>query len=288
MADARVSRTIKYCLGAAIAGRVLFPWLFGLLDNDGAILLAAARQQAADGLWSVNSPLHVWLTSICFRLFSVELWATRLVPMLAGVGAIALVHRQAAADGGEHAGIYAALLLAVTPVAAFYSCADVPYALLTFFGLLGLVLLTNAMSLEQAAPQGDRARTAESAWLGVAAGLAWAGAFACKTFAAVFIVPAIAALWPTVGNVAERRRGAWFPPLLAIASWAGVAAALTAWRWQTLGWSVIYDFQTDFRFDLLTQVFLSERWTDLVSLQAFALPLYAPALALAAARPTVV
>lgn len=126
------------------------------------------RQTAAAGFAAAlavrdHVPLLYWLTTAALRLLPEHEVTLRLVSALAGVLAVPLLVALGRAVRLPRAGLWAALLLAVSPFAIHYSQEARHYALLLLFGLLATVLLLRAL-------ERDRRRD----WLayGVAAALA--------------------------------------------------------------------------------------------------------------------
>ncbi len=269
MSNPRAMQVVWCSLAAALTARAILPALFGLFDNDSANLLIAARSQAEGAGWSLTATLPTYLISVLFRLLGVKLWAARLVSAAAGVGAMLVLLQEGEDDGGLPAGLFAAALFAAAPIALFFSVSELPYALLTFLGAFGVWTLARAVTRDEPS-------------LGAFAGLAWGGAFLCKTFAAVFVFPAVVFVLLNLRPAARVRRR-WLAPLLAVGAWAIVVAATVAWRWPQFHWSVFNDYEVDWRFNLAVAIW-SARWEDLVSLHGLAIPLFAPGLLLAAAR----
>ncbi len=257
----RTQKALFWCLAATIAVRIAFPRMFGLLDSDSIVLFLDARRQVDTGQWSMVATLPVHIISFFYRLLGEKLFAARWVSVLAGLGTMLVLFEAA---GRSRAGRIAALIFGVIPAAVFFGTSALPYGLLSFLGLLGLWLLARA----------DQPRRAGCA---VLAGLAFGGAFLCKTFAAVLILPVALALVGGVVTAAGRRRRSWVAPLLAGLTWVLVVGGAVAWRWPAFGWSVFNDYPIDWRFELAAAVW-SGRWVGLINLHALALPLLLPGL----------
>ncbi len=270
MISRRAMQVIWFSFATAIVARFLLPLLFGLFDNDGVNLLIAARGQAEGGGWNATMTLPTFLISLLFRAFGVKLWAARILSAASAIGAMIVLVRQGDEIGDPAAGLLSATLFAAAPVAVFFGAIDSPYALLTLLGIYGVWALSRALTYDEP-------------WLGAAAGLAWGGAFLCKTFAAVFVFPAVAFCLQGLWLAEERRRRQWVAPLAAVAFWAAVVGATVVWRWPTFGWSVFNDSLIDWRFRLAETVW-SARWEDLVNVHSLAPALFAPGIVLSLLR----
>ena len=256
-------------MGLTVIIRLLLPRLFGLLDGDSVSLFIDAEKQMRTGVPSITSTLQVFLISLAYRIGGTKLTVARYVPLLAGWGTMLLLYLQGD-DPKERTGVWAALLYGVLPISIFFGVSELPYGTMAFLAVLAL------WSLVQAQGKG-------LAWLGIVAGLALGGAFLCKTFAAVFILPVGYSLVFHLRNERERREKRWTPDLLALAVWAAIVGGAIIWRLPVFGWSIFNDYPTDWRFDLATQIW-SARWFDLINLHSLALPILAPGVALAIAR----
>jgi len=264
--DIRATAALSWGLVVIVGLRIAFPRLFGILDDDSLVVFMDAKRQLETGAWSKVSTLQVALIQAFWWLLEVKPYAARWVSVLAGLGTMLVLILAGWRDGDYRGGLLAALFFATAPLSVFYGTLALPYAMLTFLGVLGVFFLSLANS-------GRRA------WLGGLAGVVWGGAFLCKTFAAVLVFPAglafLAALEPT-----KRRRRAWLPPLAAMATWALTVGAAIRWRGAEYG---LNDYIVDWRFHLATPVW-SSRWVGLVNLHALFLPLLAPGLLLALRR----
>ena len=112
------------------------------------------RQTAAAGFAAAlavrdHVPLLYWLTTAALRLLPEHEVTLRLVSALAGVLAVPLLVALGRAVRLPQAGLWAALLLAVSPFAIRYSQEARHYALLLLFGLLATVLLLRALGRDQ-------------------------------------------------------------------------------------------------------------------------------------------
>jgi 4-amino-4-deoxy-L-arabinose transferase-like glycosyltransferase len=108
------------------------------------------RQTAAAGLAAAlavrdHVPLLYWLTTLALRLLPEHEVTLRLVSALAGVLAVPGMIALGRVVGRPRAGLWAALLLAVSPFAIRYSQEARHYSLLLLFGLLATVLLLRAL-----------------------------------------------------------------------------------------------------------------------------------------------
>jgi len=109
------------------------------------------RQTAATGFAAAlavrdHVPLLYWLTTAALRLLPEHEVTLRLVSALAGVVAVPLLVAFGRAVRLPRAGLWAALLLAVSPSAIRYSQEARHYSLLLLFSLLALYWLYRAMS----------------------------------------------------------------------------------------------------------------------------------------------
>lgn len=112
------------------------------------------RQTAAAGFAAAlavrdHVPLLYWLTTAALRLLPEHEVTLRLVSALAGVLAVPLLVTLGRVARLPRAGLWAALLLAVSPFAIRYSQEARHYALLLLFGLLATVLLLRALSRDR-------------------------------------------------------------------------------------------------------------------------------------------
>ena len=112
------------------------------------------RQTAAAGFAAAlavrdHVPLLYWLTTAALRLLPEHEVTLRLVSALAGVLAVPLLVALGRVARLPRAGLWAALLLAVSPFAIRYSQEARHYALLLLFGLLATVLLLRALGRDR-------------------------------------------------------------------------------------------------------------------------------------------
>ena len=115
---------------------------------------ALTRQTAAAGFAAAlavrdHVPLLYWLTTVVLRLLPEHEVTLRLVSALAGVLAVPLMVALGRAARLPGAGLWAALLLAVSPFHIRYSQEARHYALLLLFGLLATVLLLRALERDR-------------------------------------------------------------------------------------------------------------------------------------------
>lgn len=264
--DLRATTTLSWGLVIIVGLRIVFPRLFSILDDDTLVLFMDAKRQIMTGVWSKVSTLQVALIRGLWWLLENKPYAARWASVLAGLGTMLLLVLAGWRDGDYRGGLLAAMFFGIVPLSVFYSTLALPYAMLTFLGVLGVFLLSLA-------------NTGRGAWLGILAGAAWGGAFLCKTFAAVLAVPAGLALFLAL-RPTRRRPGAWLPPLAAIATWAIIVGTAMWWRGAEYG---LNDYIVDWRFRLATPIW-SSRWVGLVNLQALYVPVLAPGLVLALRR----
>jgi 4-amino-4-deoxy-L-arabinose transferase-like glycosyltransferase len=110
---------------AVVAGTLFFTRLTcPLLEPEEARYAEIPRQMLAEGrfvepVWHGQPyyhkpPLLYWLVMACYALFGVHDWAARLVPALASVGTIFVSYAWGRRALGERAGLFAALVLALS------------------------------------------------------------------------------------------------------------------------------------------------------------------------------
>lgn len=157
-------------------------------------------------------PLAFWIQTASAALLGYSGWSIHLPQALAGIASVALLHRLVRPRFGVAAGLCAALLLAVTPVAVAIDRSNNTDSWLLLFLLLaaGAALRGRGLSL-----------VAALALLGVA--------FNVKMLAALVCGPALLLGWWLSGAMGWRRRLAWMAA-------AGLTLAAVS-----LAWPVAFD-----------------------------------------------
>ncbi|MGA5465875.1 ArnT family glycosyltransferase [Mycobacterium sp. NPDC050041] len=156
-----------YYAAAAQAGTQSWTaWLFGSLDAGNAITVD-------------KPPAALWVMSLFGRLFGFSPFTMLLPQALMGVATVALLYAAVKRTSGPAAGLVAAAVMAVTPVAALMFRFNNPDALLV------LLLVAAAYAMVRAI------ETAGTRWL-VLVGCALGFAFLTKMLQAFLVVPGLA------------------------------------------------------------------------------------------------
>ena len=157
-------------------------------------------------------PLAFWIQAVFARALGYSGWAIHLPQALAGVASVAILHHLVRRPFGPTAGLIAALLLALTPIAVAVDRSNNTDAWLTFFLLLAgwAALRGRGLSLVIA-----------MALLGLA--------FNVKMLAALVCGPALLAAWLMVSSLDWRRRLGWMAT-------AGATLVVVS-----LSWAVAFD-----------------------------------------------
>jgi len=87
-----------------------------------------------------DPPAHRLALGLWLRLVGASAYNLRLFSVLLGVATVALVYAWGRWVAGEHVGLLAALLMALSPLAVYYSREAKGYPFVTFFGLLAVYL----------------------------------------------------------------------------------------------------------------------------------------------------
>jgi 4-amino-4-deoxy-L-arabinose transferase-like glycosyltransferase len=156
-------------------------------------------------------PASLWVMALSGRIFGFSSWSLLLPQALEGVAAVALLHAAVKRWFGAAAGLIAAAVFAVTPVAALMFRFDNPDALLV------LMLVAAGYCLVRALEGGA------TKWM-VAVGTLLGFAFLAKMLQAFLVVPAFAGVYLIAAPVSLRRRAG---QLLA----GGAALVLSAGWW---------------------------------------------------------
>jgi 4-amino-4-deoxy-L-arabinose transferase-like glycosyltransferase len=172
-------------------------WFFGSFD-------------AASFITVDKSPAALWVMGLSARLFGLSSWSLLLPEALMGVATVAVLFAAVRRSFGAGAGLLAALVMALTPVAALMFRFDNPDALLT------LLLVVAAWAL------GRGLRDGSLRWAALS-GAIIGFAFLTKSLQGYVVLPGFALTWAVAANASIRRRVAG----LAVA----LAAVLVASGW---------------------------------------------------------
>lgn len=220
-------------LAAVLAGTaVLYLWNLGASGWANAFYSAAAQAGSQDwAAWFFGSsdaanaitvdkpPASLWIMGLSVRIFGLSSWSILVPQALMGVGAAWLlylaVRRAAAPAAGEvrlahRAGLLAAAVLALTPVATLMFRFNNPDALL-------VLLMTAAAYGVLRAVQEDRLR-----WL-LLAGVFLGFGFLAKQLQVLLVVPGYALAYAVAGPSGMRRR------LLRLVAAAAAMAVSAGW-----------------------------------------------------------
>jgi 4-amino-4-deoxy-L-arabinose transferase-like glycosyltransferase len=221
-------------LAAVLAGTaVLYLWNLGASGWANAFYSAAAQagsqdwtawffgsSDAANSITVDKPPASLWITGLSVRLFGLNSWSILVPDALMGVGAAWLLYlavRRAAAPAtgdarlAHRAGLLAAAVLALTPVATLMFRFNNPDALL-------VLLMTAAGYAVLRAIQEDRLR-----WL-LLAGVFLGLGFLAKQLQVLLVVPGFALAVLAAGRGRMGRRLLWLAA-------AGAAMAASAGWW---------------------------------------------------------
>jgi 4-amino-4-deoxy-L-arabinose transferase-like glycosyltransferase len=157
-------------------------------------------------------PVAFWIQTAFAAVLGYSGWTIHLPQALAGIASVALLYRLVRQPFGVAAGLSAALLLAVMPVAVAVDRSNNTDSWLVFFLLLAAAAALRGRGLSLVAAM---------ALLGVA--------FNVKMLAALICGPALLAGWLFAGTLDWRRRLAWMTA-------AGVTLAVVS-----LAWAVAFD-----------------------------------------------
>ena len=190
-----------YAAAAVAASKDWTAWFFGSIDASNFITVD-------------KPPLSTMVMGLSVRIFGLSSWSILLPEALMGVGSVFVLFRAVRRSFVAAAGIIAALVLAVTPVAALMFRFDNPDALLT------LLLVSAAWVLLRAL---DDARLR---WVVLAGALVGLG-FLTKYLQAYLVLPAFFFTYLLAASDTWRRRGlgllvAGMSVLLASGWWVAV------------------------------------------------------------------
>ena len=193
-----------YSAAVQAGSRSLGAAVFGSLDPNGVVSID-------------KGPASLWPSELAVRLFGLSPWSVLVPYALEGVGTVALLYATVARVAGRWAGLVAALVMAVTPVAVASFRFNNPDALLT---LLSVGAMYAAL----------RSRASESKRWAWSAGVLLGMGFLAKLLAVGVVVPAVLV-------VLLKGRRSWAER----ASWGARAAAgavTSCGWWLALVWLV--------------------------------------------------
>jgi 4-amino-4-deoxy-L-arabinose transferase-like glycosyltransferase len=192
-----IERTLLAALLLAAAVVCLEPRGSGLAEPDETRYAEIPREMLAAGDYLVprlnglpyfeKPPLLYWANAASFRVFGQTPWAARLPTRLAGLGTALLLGLAVAARRGQREGLFAAILLFVSPIGFLMARTNLTDGLLTFF--FTATLLAARAAIER--------RGEGRPWLALAtlAGAAAAGAFLTKGLIAIALPGLILLVW---------------------------------------------------------------------------------------------
>ncbi len=169
-----------YSAAALAASKDWAAWFFGSIDASNFITVD-------------KPPLSTMVMGLSVRLFGLSSWSILLPQALMGVASVVILYSAVRRSFRAVAGLIAALVLAVTPVAALMFRFDNPDALLT------LLLVAAAWSFLKALDEG-RLR-----WVALAAAFVGFG-FLAKYLQAWLVLPAFIVTWAIAAPGPPRRR----------------------------------------------------------------------------------
>ena len=223
---------VRFAL-AAILSLAAMLTIWGLDRNGYANTYYAAAAQAAAADWRAmffgaldapgwitidKPPLSIWVMGLSVRVFGLSAWSLLLPQALMGVATVGVLFAGVRRWAGARAGLLAALVLAITPVAVLIFRLDDPDALLT------LLLVAAAWGLIRGIDSG------QLRWL-VLSGILVGMGFETKFLQAYLVLPAFALvlLVGGVGSLAHRIGslvGAGIAVLVASSWWVAVVEAI--------------------------------------------------------------
>ena len=224
------ARTRRWREGAAVAAVLLIAAVLRLwrLENNGfgTAYYAAGVRSMLQGAWLFfyNSfdpagfisldkpPVAFWIQTAFAAVLGYSGWTIHLPQALAGIASVALLYRLVRRPFGMAAGICAALLLAVMPVAVAVDRSNNTDSWLVFFLLLAAAAALRGRGLSLVAAM---------ALLGLA--------FNVKMLAALICGPALLMGWLFAGTLDWRRRLSWMMA-------GGITLAVVS-----LAWAVAFD-----------------------------------------------
>jgi 4-amino-4-deoxy-L-arabinose transferase-like glycosyltransferase len=207
LGDPADPRWVRPALWSVVAlSAVLYLWQLDISGFANEYYSAAA--QAASQSWSAlffgaldasgfitvdKPPAALWLLGLSVRLFGLSPWSILLPQAICGIATVVVLYLTARRSFGPAAGIVAALVLALTPVAVLIFRYDNPDALLT------LLLVSAAWATVRAIEDG------RTRWI-VLAGVLVGFAFLTKYLQAFIVLPALAVAVAVAAPGDRRRR----------------------------------------------------------------------------------
>ena len=182
-------------------------WLFGSLDASNAITVD-------------KPPASLWVMGLSARIFGFSSFSLLLPQALMGVGTVALTHGAVRRWSGHAAGLFAGLLVTLTPVAALMFRFDNPDAML-------VLLMTAAAYAVVRAVETTRGRVALRWMLG--AGLLIGFAFLTKMLQGLLVLPGLGLAYLAVARFSLKQRlGHLVAGLVGVVVGAGWLVALVS------------------------------------------------------------
>ncbi len=216
--------------GVLVLTAVLYVWDLGRNGNANsyysAAVLAGTQSWKAlfFGAFDAGSfitvdkpPAALWLMELSGRIFGFNSWSMLLPEALLGVASVGLLFATVRRAAGPVAGLVAAIVMALTPVAVLMFRFNNPDALLTF------LLVASAWAMIRAVESG------RTRWLLLSAAIVGL-AFLTKYLQAYIVLPSLVATYLLLGPGAVARR---FVQLLAA---AGALVVSSGW-WVAVVWS---------------------------------------------------
>ncbi|WP_415947547.1 glycosyltransferase family 39 protein [Streptomyces sp. KLOTTS4A1] len=148
---------------------------------------------AANAITVDKPPAALWPMALSVRAFGLGSWQILLPQVLMGVGTAAVLYAAVRRRFSAAAGLIAAAVLALTPVAALMFRFNNPDALLAFLMTVAVYCVLRAL---------EHGRTKWLLWAGAAVGFA----FLVKTLQAFLILPPLAVLYAVCAPVPLRKR----------------------------------------------------------------------------------
>ncbi|MDI5978268.1 glycosyltransferase family 39 protein [Amycolatopsis magusensis] len=170
-----------YTAGVKAMSSGFTDFLFGAYDPAGAV--------------SVDKPpMSLWPQVVSVWIFGYHGWAILLPQVLAGVGAVFLLHRTVRRWAGEASGLFAALLLALTPITVAVNQVNLPDTLLVLLLVAAAYAVTRSIE--------DGRHTGWLLWSAFFVGCA----FTTKMLQAWIVVPGLAAAFLVGASGPVRRK----------------------------------------------------------------------------------
>ncbi|MFF2214571.1 ArnT family glycosyltransferase [Streptomyces antibioticus] len=192
----------------ALLAATLLLYLYNLSASGYANSFYSAAVQAGSQSWKAlffgsldagnaitvdKPPASLWPMALSVRLFGLNSWAILVPEVLMGVGTVAVVYASVRRRFSPAAGLIAAGVLALTPVAALMFRFNNPDAMLALLMAVACYFVARAV---------EDGRTRWLLWAGVAIGFA----FLAKTLQAFLILPPLAIVYAVCAPVPVRKR----------------------------------------------------------------------------------